>query len=266
MTTRTDAPHASSHDSHDRLVIAARAAGDLNGPERVQADHLLETCPACRVLHDQLATIAAATRRLPAPARPPALDYRISADRAAALSRGAVWRRILRPFGRSGSGAVRPLAAAFTTLGLAGLMLAALPTLQLGASTGAFLATTVESEAPEPPAGQTFEPDVALPGDASSPIVSERDTVGGEDTIDPGSGFSNANPTADDKGAGPTEATTAQGGGSGSASTPGTESDGRTAGVVDGPPGTSPLVPLSAVLLGAGLGLLLLRQVALRIR
>ena len=124
MSTRNHGPDAGSHDRHDRLLVAAAAAGDLAGPELARAEALLATCPDCRVLHAELLAIATATRHLPAPVRPPAMDFRITPDRAAELARGGLWRRLLRPFGRPGSGTIRPLAAAFTTLGLAGLMLA----------------------------------------------------------------------------------------------------------------------------------------------
>ena len=129
MTTRTHRPDAGPHDTHDRLLIAARAAGDLTGRDLDRAEVLLAACDRCRALLEELRAIAAATRHLPPAPRPPALDFRLTPDRAAALARGRGWRRFLRPFGRTGIGAVRPLAAAFTTLGVAGLLLAALPML-----------------------------------------------------------------------------------------------------------------------------------------
>jgi len=268
MTTRTNGPDAGSHDTHDRLLIAARAAGDLSGPELARSASLLATCPDCRALHDELRAIAAATRDLPPPMRPATLDFRIPPERAAVLARGGLWRRLLRPFGRSGSGTIRPLAAAFTTLGLAGLMLATLPTLQLGgAGASVYLATSAESEAPRDAQAPTFEPEIVAPGDAASPVASERDTAGGESTFDTAGGLGPLTPTADGKGAVPSPVTNAEGSGNGGAPTDGgDEGDGRTAGVTDGSGGPTPLTLLSLALLGAGLGLFLVRQVALRLR
>jgi hypothetical protein len=265
MTTRTNGPQAGSHDSHDRLLIAARAAGDLTGPELARSASLLATCPDCRALHDELRAIAAATRRLPPSARPATLDFRIPPGRAAELVRGGLWRRLLRPFGRSGSGAIRPLAAAFTTLGLAGLMLAALPTLQLG-STGTFLSTTAESGAPAGASAPTLRPEAEVPADATvAPGQTDRDTAGGEATGDSG-GLGPIVPSADDKGAVPSSGTNVEGSGDAGAQGGSDRGQGGNDGVTDVSGGPTPLMLLSLALLGAGLGLFLVRQVALRLR
>ncbi|HEV2005966.1 MAG TPA: hypothetical protein VGQ85_05060, partial [Candidatus Limnocylindrales bacterium] len=58
-------------------------------------------------------------RSIPAPA---ARDFRISPDQARRLQRGNGLRRLLRPFGPGGMPSLRPLSAAFTTLGVAGLL------------------------------------------------------------------------------------------------------------------------------------------------
>ena len=260
-TQATQATQA-THATHERGLIAARAAGDLIGPELADADALLERCRACRALHDDLLAIAAATRALPAPARSTELDYRISADRASRLRRGAFWRRLLRPFGRQGSPTVRPLAAAFTTLGLAGLMLVALPSLQLGSGAAAPLAA-IGSEVPRDAQGLTASPEIAQPDTMASPGATGRAAAGGEGTIDTSNGYGPA-PTADDQGVGPTAAPNAGG----------TSTDGDLAGEKTGEPttpagvssGSTPLLALSVGFLGLGLGLFVIRKVALRIR
>ncbi|MCI0582206.1 MAG: hypothetical protein L0227_04790 [Chloroflexi bacterium] len=265
-TPATDAADT-AHASHERPLIAARAAGDLTGPELARADALRERCPACRRLHDDLLAIAIATRHLPAPARPPELDYRISAERASQLARGAVWRRLLRPFGRSGSATVRPLAAAFTTLGLAGLLLAALPSLQLGGAAG-FLAMSAPTAAPRDALDRTSAPEVVAPGGAPTPAATGGDTAGGEPTIDTTTDYGPA-VTADDKGAAPSAEANSQ-----ATTAPSREGDdgaeggstGDESGAIGGSGGQSPLVILSLGLLGAGLALFLLRRVALRLR
>jgi hypothetical protein len=265
MTIRTSGtgsgPDPASHATHDQTLIAALAAGDLILPEHERAASLRSTCPACRELHDDLLAIAAATRHLPAPARPAALDFRISPERASALGRGSIWRRLLRPFGRSGSGTVRPLAAALTTIGFAGLMLAALPSIQLGSGSAALLAAPTGQETPADAQAPTFEPEV-VPG-AATAVPTERDTAGGDSTIDTNSGYGPADPTGDDMGAIATPAASDQGGKNDGVG--GSEGDGRTAGVTGGPGGPTPLVILSLGFLGAGLGLFVVRRIALRL-
>jgi hypothetical protein len=265
MTIRTSGtgsgPDPASHATHDQTLIAALAAGDLILPEHERAASLRSTCPACRELHDDLLAIATATHHLPAPARPAALDFRISPERASALGRGSIWRRLLRPFGRSGSGTVRPLAAALTTIGFAGLMLAALPSIQLGSGSAALLAAPTGQETPADAQAPTFEPEV-VPG-AATAVPTERDTAGGDSTIDTNSGYGPADPTGDDMGAIATPAASDQGGKNDGVG--GSEGDGRTAGVTGGPGGPTPLVILSLGFLGAGLGLFVVRRIALRL-
>jgi hypothetical protein len=265
MTIRTSGPGSgpdpASHATHDRTLIAALAAGDLIRPDLERATSFRSTCPACRELHDDLLAIATATRHLPAPGRPAALDFRISPERASALGRGSLWRRLLRPFGRSGSGTVRPLAAALTTIGFAGLMLAALPSIQLGSGSAALVAAPTGQETPADAQAPTFEPEV-VPG-AATAGPTERDTAGGDSTIDTSGGYGPAVPTADDMGAIATPAANDQGAKNDGVG--GSEGDGRTAGVTGGPGGPTPLVIVSLGFLGAGLGLFVVRRIALRL-
>lgn len=240
MTTRHDVPDTCPHDTHDRLLVAARAAGDLAGRDLDRAERLVATCDGCRDLLGDLRAIATATRGLPAPVRPPAADFRLTPERAASLARGAWWRRLLRPFARPGGGVVRPLAATLTTLGLAGLLLAALPMLPLGGSAAGPAGAAATAEARDTNQG-AYGAAVAPTGDPS---------------MDP-LGLKVAAPVA----TGSTEVPAVGAAGSEAASDPVTAND-RDA----GSGGPAPLVILSGTFLGAGLGLFLLRRAALRVR
>jgi hypothetical protein len=276
MRTRNHGPDTGSHDTHDRLLVAAAAAGDLAGPELASAHALLETCPDCRVLHAELLAIAAATRHLPAPVRPPAMDFRITAHRAAELARGGLWRRLLGPFGRSGSPAIRPLAAAFTTLGVAGLLFATLPNLPLGGATGGGYLTTVgQSGETRDITAASVEPEVAVPPGAASLAPTDRDTAAEQTTGTPFGSLAQPLPSAYADGSLSSFTSSTKGGGTatappdvaGAATAPPESAGDRLAFAVgDDSGGPSPLVLLSLGLLAIGLGLFLLRRLALRLR
>ena len=72
------------HDERHDLAIAAWLDSGLPDAERAAAERLAATCPACAVLHADLLALAAATRRLPAPARP--RDFRLTAGDAMRLA------------------------------------------------------------------------------------------------------------------------------------------------------------------------------------
>src|SRR5262249_22899245 len=122
------------HPAHDVALIASAAAGDVADSERPAVEALLASCTDCADLHRDLTAIADATRQLPPPlAR--RRDFQLTQDHAARLRRGSWLRAALRPFGATGSRA-RPMAATFTTLGIAGLLVAGLlPSLSGGAAT-----------------------------------------------------------------------------------------------------------------------------------
>jgi hypothetical protein len=89
-------------------------------------------CTECAELHRDLVAISAATRSLPHDARAPR-DFRISPEQAARLKRRSWVRWVLRPFA-SGQSATKPMAAAFTSLGIAGLLVATFVPALLGGS------------------------------------------------------------------------------------------------------------------------------------
>ena len=128
--------HASDHAHHDRLLVAAQVAGDLDPAEHDRMAARIADCPACAELARDLATIRAATTaaNLPVPPRP--RPFTLAPSDAARL-RPAGWRGLVRRFGSPGWAFTRPLAAGLTTLGLAGLLVAALPTGFMGGSAAA---------------------------------------------------------------------------------------------------------------------------------
>ena len=126
-------PANPNHPSHDSTLIAGLAAGDLTDSERARATALVDACTPCAELHRDLLAIAVATRTLPNLATAPR-DFRLNAEQAARLRRGSWIRAALRPFGSSRS-ATRPIAAAFTSLGIAGVFVVTILPGLLGGAT-----------------------------------------------------------------------------------------------------------------------------------
>jgi len=265
MTTSHDrdlGPHA----GHDRLLIAAHAAGNLAASDLELAESILAACPDCRSLHDDLRAIAASTHDLPAPARPTGLDFRISAEDAARLAPGGWSRRWLRPFRTTGWATLRPLAAGLTTLGLAGLLLTVIPSFQLGAGGAAVLSTV---GAAIPPATQeqnrgaaTAAPTVA--GDTTGAASSAVPPGGSPVPLGPASGATAAPvPTADEAygSASGSPVPAAPGDGTSEFSSGG-KSTGEASAESGGP---SVLAVASVALLALGLALFALRRLAIRL-
>lgn len=269
--------HDPQHAQHDPDVIAGLAAGGATAIERTRGQALLDSCVDCRALHDDLVAIAAATRSLPA-ARAPR-DFRITAEQAARLRRTSWLTRLLGPFASAGS-AARPLAAAFTTLGLVGIFVAsalpgmlggaasmAAPESQTGAGAGA-PAGAAGSQAPGTVAGPTLVSTV--PGDAG---YGAKDNTASQA---PAAGRSSAPvpavPTA--PGAGPsevaaltaTEAPQAAAAGATDSGRNATSAGGDFAYDVPAPTPPNPLLIGSIALLAVGLLLFALRSAGRRLR
>lgn len=153
------------HARHDRTLIAGHAAADLPDPDRSRADALLASCRDCSQLHDDLLAIVLATHDLPAPVAP-ARDFRLTEAQAARLRRGSWLRALLRPFGATGS-AARPAAAALTSLGVAGLLVATLLPGLLGQATSGAAVQDITAGAgsmgPAATAAPAFGPQVPGP-------------------------------------------------------------------------------------------------------
>jgi len=111
------------HADHDLLLIAAGIDPAADPAARAAAGRQSASCTECDELARDLRAIAAGLRSLPRSISVPAArDFRIMPDQARRLQRGHGLRRLLRPFGAGGMPSLRPVAAAFTTLGVAGLL------------------------------------------------------------------------------------------------------------------------------------------------
>jgi anti-sigma factor RsiW len=162
MTVR---PDTAAHAAHDSVLVASLADRTLAPSERTTAQALVDTCDRCADLHADLVALAAATRAMPAPAR--AHDYTLTSDQAARL-RGSAWRRFIGSFGSPRDALSRPLAVGLTTLGIAGLLLASLPSMSFGgasSASGPMVQPAASSEAGGPALS------VAAPGATGSTTV-----------------------------------------------------------------------------------------------
>jgi hypothetical protein len=128
-------PHDSAqHDQHDQLLVVSLAAGDLTGADRDRATSQIAECAECARLNDDLLVIARATAALPAAVRP--RDFQLSPEQAARL-RPAGWRRFVAAFAQPRLAMTRQLGVGLTTLGIAGLMLSAIGSINIGFGMGA---------------------------------------------------------------------------------------------------------------------------------
>ena len=159
---------AGHHRGHDRLVVAAAADRGV----RLRDD--LVSCTACDRLFSELVAVRAAVPFAMIPARPRA--FTLSAAQASRL-RADGWGRLRDVFATQRDALSRPLALAFTTLGLAGILLTAAPGLApIGATPAASDPTTREmrvdatstpADVPRPGVGGPGEA-APLPSDAAS--------------------------------------------------------------------------------------------------
>ena len=168
---------ALDHARHDRLVIAATVDRRLSGaPALAQA--LLAACTECARLHADLQALAAALPSAATPRR--TRDFTLSAADAERLQpRGLT--RWLRLIGSSRDTLTRPLAIGFTTLGLAGLLVATVPGALPGSSSGT--ADSAASGAPQIEMHGAASPDGGFqqvapePGDAAARVSSTEEGV-----------------------------------------------------------------------------------------
>jgi hypothetical protein len=251
----TDAHHpstAAAHAAHDLTIVAALATRDrdLDPTTDDAARAQLASCTACA---DVLADLVALQTALPAtatPARP--RDFRLT-DADAQRLRRTGWRRFLGTIGSARDGVSRPLAIGLTTLGLAGLMVATLPSMFMASGPATMLAPVgapVEQAQPAAGgAGDAYGTDrITMTGEpAPSDVVTGEAaaSAAASGTAD-GGVFSGANP---DEVGGRLEAT-----GEGAAA------------LRDDASGTSVLFVVAGALLIAGIGLFGLRWSARRLR
>ena len=129
---------AARHALHDEELVAAYAAGDLEGTADLErAQSFVERCATCRDLHTDLSAIRAATQASGTAAERAATrsaprDFRLSAEDAARLRPGSPIKRLAVRLGwreRLGLGIAafgRPVGAALTTFGVVGLLVGSL--------------------------------------------------------------------------------------------------------------------------------------------
>jgi hypothetical protein len=272
-------PHVSEfhvtpdHDGHDRLLVAALAAGDLTGADRDHALELTHSCAPCAELHDDLVAIARATAVVPPPiAR--RRDFQLSPADAARL-RPAGWRRLLGGLAGASLVASRPLGVGLATLGLVGLLIGNVPIGSFGgaaSSPGGGESTAARPAAdPGQPGGAQAAPsdDIvrAAPAPAASAAASAAPAFGTEVGASPSMTPDRASAEYDASSA-PTVTT---GGGAGTVGQSAGGSSGKTTDVTGSPapardllenrssPDTNPFRPFNLVFVLAvlaGLGVL----------
>jgi hypothetical protein len=115
---------AERHDTHDLLLVAAHAAGDLDGEDVARGEALVAACSGCATLVTDLRAIARATAEVP-PARRPRDFFIHPADAERLRPRG--FRRIAAAFSAPSLRLARPLAGGLMMVGFAGLLVASLP-------------------------------------------------------------------------------------------------------------------------------------------
>jgi hypothetical protein len=175
---RMNAPAA--HEGHDVSIVAALAARpvDLGESETTAAQAQVASCTACA---EALADFVALQTALPGTATPRRpRDFQLTPADAERLHRSG-WRRFLGYFGSPRDGFSRPLAIVLTTLGLAGVLLASIPSATLmggsGGAAPASEAAPIQQAAPAPAASEpgtdrtalgAAPPDAGLPSAAPS--------------------------------------------------------------------------------------------------
>ena len=168
---------APDHATHDPELVAAHLDGRLDPGDLERVDAWLAACGACAVLHEDLQDLVLATRALPTPSRP--RDFALSpedADRA----RSGGWRRLVAAIGSPRDTFSRPLAVGLTTLGIAGLLVANVPSTLTFGSAGSTTGSAAQMELAAPSAG------AAAAGASAAPLYQPNgiDTIGGEPPVD----------------------------------------------------------------------------------
>lgn len=240
MTEPFQPTPSTTHAAHDLILIAALAARepDLSASDHAQGREQIESCADCRDLLADLAALQVALPAASTPSRP--RDFSLTPADAARLRAGG-WRRVLGFVGSARDGFSKPLAVGFTTLGLAGLLVATLPGALGGATGGAVILSTVGSS-------------VVSEGAPMQAQGSDRLSVSaapGSSTLDEGGVFTGGNQEEVDA--------------SGELRGSDIAGDPSDAAIRDDQSGMSLLILVAGVLLIAGLGLFGLRWTARRL-
>lgn len=164
----------SRHAAHDRLLIANLVDRSVSDSERTRGEEQLAACRDCTLLHADLMALSAATRALPVPARP--RDFTLTpADAQRVRVRG--WRRMLAAIGSTRDVFSRPLALGLTTLGIAGLLVATIPTAFTGQSAAPERQLAVESAIGDAAGGAGANPETMLSQASAAPPEQESGPV-----------------------------------------------------------------------------------------
>jgi hypothetical protein len=152
---------------------------------------LVADCVECRDLLADILSLAAAVPTAAIPPRP--RDFTLTPADAARL-RPAGWRRLIGFFGSARDGFTRPLAVGLTTMGLVGLLVAALPSGLGGGATSAVPSTVgsaiggqaapaaAPSSAPYQTEGLELDPGAAASPEGDGGLFSgAEDTATGSD-------------------------------------------------------------------------------------
>jgi hypothetical protein len=143
-------PHVNElHEQHDPMLVVSLASGDLATADRdyATAQSLVAGRTDCARLHDDVLAIASATKALPPAAR--TRDFRISNEQAAKLRPAGV-RGVLARLTAPGGLFSRQLGVGLATLGVAGLLIGSLGSINLGmAGAAPAPAASMAASAPE---------------------------------------------------------------------------------------------------------------------
>jgi hypothetical protein len=240
MTEPIKPADSADHAAHDPLWMAALASRDpdLSPSERTVARAALEACGACADLFADLVAVSAALPTSATPRRP--REFTLTAADAARL-RPRGLRRWVAAIGSARDGISFPLALGLTTMGVAGLLLATVPTMLPFDAAGTTELSTVG--APIGPVGG------AAPAPSAAPVQA-TDVYAATDV-----------PSAETAGEG---AFTGDDG-DGSTARQDAKTMAEDAAIRDDRTGLSVLVVLAATLLVMGLGLFMLRWTARRL-
>jgi hypothetical protein len=261
-------PHDSGqHDQHDQLLVVSLAAGDLTGADRDRATSQIADCAECARLNDDLLVIARATAALPAAARP--RDFQLSPEQAARL-RPAGWRRFVAAFASPRLAMTRQLGVGLTTLGIAGLMLSAIGSINFGFGMGAGAAPAAQGPANESATKDYTDtgfggaaPSAAAASSELTPVYAGNQPSASPYTLGAPEASTTVRAQASDSGRGAVTVQRPQ-------ATPGAtqEPDVDRSLLEEAAaeePGVSLIVVASVILLAAGIALLLARRIARRI-
>lgn len=269
MTHTRSADTPSPHATHDLSVVAGLAArpSDLDDRAAESARAQVAACDACAGVLADLVALQATLPTTATPTRP--RDFRLTRTDAARLHRTG-WRRALGFFGSSRDGFSRPLAIGLTTLGLAGLLFAVIPSMSLtvglgGAASSENLSTVggpIQQAAPAPSALASAAPSAAAAAPAASAAASTENQEYGT-ARSPEGGAAGANPSGAEAGPVDTNVFT---GANPEEVTPDITGDSGLLAIRDDTSAMSVLFVVAGFLLIAGLGLFALRWSARRLQ